>query len=281
MSSGLIWFLVFLQGAVSGGLSAWVASEKKRDAVPCFFIGALFGIFGLIAIAGLPRKQTWERPMASKPCPDCAEPVRRSALVCRYCGHRFNKEEVLDEVIMELREPDARFRLDAVNILWVRRDPKAVELLVKMLNDTDASVRIASASALGQFGDDSAVPALVRRLLQRESDRQDGEIDALYTALESIRSPATIAAFRDELRAGGKGRWLDYPDRAVQLLLSLGESGLEALVEMMDVPLIRDSIEAALLAEGEAAVPHLQKALNHDSKLVSEKARIVLKRMGK
>lgn len=34
---------------------------------------------------------------AEKTCPRCAEDVKRAALVCRFCGHEFDPEEVPTE----------------------------------------------------------------------------------------------------------------------------------------------------------------------------------------
>lgn len=45
-----------LHAILSGILSAYISSEKGYSTVSWFFIGLLFGVFGLISAAGLPDK---------------------------------------------------------------------------------------------------------------------------------------------------------------------------------------------------------------------------------
>jgi hypothetical protein len=52
-----------------------------------------FRVFGVFAIAALPFSGALiyaaHRQALFKPCPECAEAVRREARVCRFCGWRF------------------------------------------------------------------------------------------------------------------------------------------------------------------------------------------------
>ena len=51
----LVWVLIVLiQGLICGGLCTFVGREKGRDAFSWFLVGFSLGIFGLIAVAGVP-----------------------------------------------------------------------------------------------------------------------------------------------------------------------------------------------------------------------------------
>lgn len=69
-----------------------------------------------------------------------------------------------DEALIDgLNSPNLEFRREAAHAL-VRRKSTAQVALIKALEDPDSSVRYLAATALGNWGDQSAVPALERRL---------------------------------------------------------------------------------------------------------------------
>jgi hypothetical protein len=71
---------------------AALAPSRGRSAVAWFFIGLLTSLLGLLILAALPTIAPPLPAGETKTCPDCAEIVLRRALVCRYCGHRFDPE---------------------------------------------------------------------------------------------------------------------------------------------------------------------------------------------
>ncbi len=75
---------------VSGVIAAMIASAKGRSLPAWFFIGFLFGPFGVV-FAALAQKnvEVLENKTLNsgnhKKCPHCAELIRKEAKFCRYC----------------------------------------------------------------------------------------------------------------------------------------------------------------------------------------------------
>jgi hypothetical protein len=83
----------FLWFGLAIGVGAY-ASSKGRSGFGWFLLSCLISpLLGFIfcAIASDEKKQAAEAAAlaASKPCPQCAELVKREAKVCRFCGHAF------------------------------------------------------------------------------------------------------------------------------------------------------------------------------------------------
>ncbi len=76
-------------------MTAIVASSKGRSGFAWLLLGVLFSVFALILVALLPSRKPIPRdPGAPGPethvlCPDCKEPVRNEARVCKHCGAKL------------------------------------------------------------------------------------------------------------------------------------------------------------------------------------------------
>jgi hypothetical protein len=103
-------FLIVLYVIGFAILSAIAANAKNRDPVGWFFIGFLFGIFGLAAALIVAKVDPSSSPNNSgtsmafdastmnKKCPDCAEMVKLEARVCRFCHRQFSETELASQI---------------------------------------------------------------------------------------------------------------------------------------------------------------------------------------
>lgn len=73
-----------------------IASSKGGSALIAFFVGLLFGPFGIIAAFFMGSESAVEAGKIaageSKKCPRCAELVKTDAKVCKHCGNEFQIE---------------------------------------------------------------------------------------------------------------------------------------------------------------------------------------------
>lgn len=51
-------------GILCGGTAAFIAGTKNRDCTSWFFLGLIFGVFALVAIAAVPKQE--ERPLVDE-----------------------------------------------------------------------------------------------------------------------------------------------------------------------------------------------------------------------
>jgi hypothetical protein len=75
-----------------GIFAAALARAKGRSALGWLILGLLFGVFALIAAAGMPSLKLPPGTPAARDlrrCPNCAEMVRKEANTCRFCGHQL------------------------------------------------------------------------------------------------------------------------------------------------------------------------------------------------
>lgn len=109
--------LVFL-AALFGLIGAAIAAGKNHSPALGFVLGAFFSILGLVVLALLPAAEPATEVARGrsgvKKCPDCAEPIRAEAKICRFCRHEFS-EESIQEVARELAEaapPPVEYKRD-------------------------------------------------------------------------------------------------------------------------------------------------------------------------
>ena len=87
----MIFLMVWLACAIA---CAIIAGNKGRSGFGWFFIGLIFGVFGLLialVVSDLRGEQAALTSQVaeeadSRKCPYCAERIKREAIVCRFCG---------------------------------------------------------------------------------------------------------------------------------------------------------------------------------------------------
>ena len=159
----LYWFLlVTIVAIICGFLSRNLAEKKGHDASTWFACGLFFGIFGLIAAAGLPTARRVTKGF--KDCPDCAETVGYRARVCPHCGHGFTVDEDRARLAEALRHEGADVRRSAVADMPAPTDDETLAPFVAALRDPDEGVRFKAIEALAATGKPEAANVLVKML---------------------------------------------------------------------------------------------------------------------
>jgi hypothetical protein len=130
---------------------------------------------------------------------------------------------------------DARVRRETILALTKYGDEQAVPLLVKALTDRESSLRAAAALGLGLTKSQSAVAPLLDRLAA-ETDAE--ALVELLRALGRIGNPRVIPALAE--RAGAGGFFSRTPPQVrIEAVRALGEIGGDAVRAVLQ-PLLRD-----------------------------------------
>ncbi|WP_236175940.1 hypothetical protein [Pseudomonas pseudonitroreducens] len=81
------WLILFW--LVIGALTAAAAGSKNRSRLGWFFLGLMFPLPALLIVVAFPPKPSPEKlaeERDSRPCPFCAESIKKAAVKCKHCG---------------------------------------------------------------------------------------------------------------------------------------------------------------------------------------------------
>lgn len=278
-TSLLVLVIIIVDAVVCGSLSYSLAKKKGHDAGAWFACGFFFGIFGLIAAAGLPTVRAVEGSDERKRCPDCAEMVCVEALVCPYCRHQFTAEDGRTALLATLESEDPEVRSQAIEGLSGQTGQGILTRLLEALGDPDVNVRVAAVEALERVGDKSTAPHIVGVL---ERAREDFSEPNLHFALEGAAGKA-LRVLGTETVVPRLAALAQMPGEsrrkrlAVQALGSIaGSEAIRALVGLLGDEHAAEQAAAALASIGAPAIPQLEQVGEQDSRSVRKTAKKLL-----
>ncbi len=143
-----------------------------------------------------------------------------------------------DSLLIFLKHPHADFRALAVEALGKVQDANCTNVLVKMLNDPDPSVRIETAFALGQLGQKSAEKPLIDVLYAQEilevklraieALGKIGSERSISVLINLMKNPNSVLRAEAALSAGRMAlRNLTHPSLSEALVLCLRDQNSE------------------------------------------------------
>ena len=171
----------------------------------------------------------------------------------------------VDHLLKGLGGDNRNIRESAAKTLGEMKDLRAVEPLIKALNDSDCNgyhnVRISAANSLGTLKDPRAVEPLIKLL---KNDKNSDVREAAADALGWIGNPRAIEPLIQALSEDG----LLVCPHIARALARIGESALEPLIKALSVGNPdgrRYAAEALGLMKNQKVIEPLVKALNDPS----------------
>ena len=257
----LIFLLFLFISIVCGYLSANLAKKKGYSWGVWFACGIFFGVLGLIAAAGLPLKPSGFGFI--KKCPECAESVKAEALVCRYCGLKFNRDEVIAKLGSIVEKKPANCS-EVVGALAAMKDESTVPYLEKALSysyDLEHRVRVAAVKALIDIG---TIPALIIALKRGTDTLRERAVEMLRDKADPSAVPALIDLLSKSSFITERSIWVS----AISLLIQIqDESAIRGLISSLSNEAIRGDVIVGLEKIGSRAIPYLEDAAKQEKRI--------------
>ena len=163
------------------------------------------------------------------------------AFVCKFCGKKFSKEQVVAVLLQRLEDKSMIVKLQALDALRSAEDSTVINRLLKLIEtirvakQTDPEVQLLNRTiiVLSEIGSPAISPELVSILKKTSS------------MLKATKLVELLAQFRDP-------------------------SSIPALVDSLQKRELRDIVARSLEKFGDAAVPHLNQ-LAKDGKRADRK----------
>jgi HEAT repeat protein len=180
-----------------------------------------------------------------------------------------------EDLIANLKSPNAKTRQEAANALGKSRRREAVTPLAALVRDPDGRVRMEVVRALRELRDPSAVPALVTSIT-------DGEARVRAEAIQAL-----VEIYTERERAGAVERFLDlfeddFDGTPLPVYLKIEPTVIQALAGALrdeDADIRRAAAEAIGVLGGTQAVDQLVTALQDPDHGVRGEAAVALARV--
>jgi len=224
---------------ISAVLSSIIADKKGYSSSAWFFCGLIFGILGLIAAAGLPRNPDLLIRGSSllKTCPRCFEIVKIDAQVCKFCGRKFSKNEIISDLGNAMIE-GRKARIIAIEHLANFDGDKIIPFLEQALQYRDPQTIESASDVLLKL---DTVPALVKVLKSDDFQKRSKAYERLKEKADKTSAPELISILDEDF---------DEKPKIIELLGSLGDNSvipkLIDIAENKELPDSAASISAAI-----------------------------------
>jgi hypothetical protein len=199
-------FIALAYGIVCGALASVIAGHKGQSSGAWFGAGFFFGIFGLIGAAGLPVLRPNSLPDSPrKKCPDCAEPVRVEALVCKHCGLRYSGESVNLSI---LQHPDTSYKERSAALARLAENPPEWlhDFAKKIIQDATPGLEkkgeadfVRQALFIALQNKSQALATEFENICDKEGQTFGGKSHLLIQALGDMAYPSTLGFLYKQL----------------------------------------------------------------------------------
>ncbi len=223
------WIILFIHAIVCAFLSANIAEKKGYNSTNWGLCGFFFGFLGLIAAAGLPRKQknVFTEYKSQKKCPDCTEFINSEAYVCKYCGHKFDKNDIILKTAPATGKSDIELQIESHKL---RKD---LSDLIKAFEQESIPNRISIIDTMRALRDKTITLYLINELEKPRYNLPDYSklLDKITeTILETIDSSA-IPNLISSIEKGGYGK---KTTKLIEILGSLGTPAIPHLKKIIE-----------------------------------------------
>jgi len=188
---------------------------------------------------------------------------------------KIGNDKAVDALIKALDDSDDFVRRNAVDALRNISNDKAVEALIKALDDSDDFVRRNAVDALRNISNDKAIDALIKAL-------DDSDYSVRHNAVDALRNISNDKAVEALIKA------LDHSSDAIRndAAEALGKIGndkaIDALIKALDdsdYSVTRNAVEALGKIGNDKAINALINALDHSADSVKYQAAEALEKI--
>lgn len=238
----VVWIVLVGQAIICAYLCNDIASKKGYPSSYSIW-GFLFGIIGLLYVIGLPPRAIDEiAPEIMKVCPDCAESIKAEATVCRFCGRKFEENQIVSKLIDNLKSDKQIVVRNALQALQDYDDPTIIPAILIYVKKIDISDRL-------------------------YVDEREECLIPLRMALQMLIKQCTPSVASQLATIALETKSVFKHVELIKALAAMDQSEtIPALLDAIDKYETKNIVEKALIGYGKAAIPALKQRANNGSK---------------